>query len=726
MALWASEASRASGIKVPTIGSPTYDSLQDWFNTTQSSGVISGGEITDNGDGSVTVAAGTGLIKSNPADVLSETSFFDWEEDINVALADDGRINWVYIENVSGTINISSTIDFTALNWSTQFIIGTCYREGTSVSVQDLGSRRYNLANRLALKDYETFGYQRVDGLVLGETGTLNASMTLGHFYALYEKLELTAVDTSVSGDIRYWFRDGSGGWNTSTISTYDNVKYDDSDGVLGDLGTGRYGVIWCFVSLDGNLNFVYGRVNTPTLSIAQNEPLYSDLPDFVNTFSLLIGQVIVKQGQASVVEILSAFETVFQTAQATDHNSLANLNVGDYLHLSSVEKAEALSDFTRQNLLTNSGFGVWSNSDGPHNVGSQVTLTDVTAGVCLTTNTQDIAVGDLFKFDSGDLSGTLSSITGITADVSFTLFDTTLADSGLPGTGYEVTPGIIGANSLGPDGWYKDSTLDIYRESADVKEGSIHGVKCVPSAANDYIRWPLDTQVSVKPAHLKKFRGRTATFGAWVKTSIASHANLRLYDGDQAISPYHTGGGSYEWLEVTKTISTIADVFYVWSKFDQASGDVFICQPMLIFGDHIGEGNYAPILQEIIWFEGQSVSNLFQASVNLSDVAWATLDPEVDSNGEISPDIGAVFIAGEARDAASSSASCQFKASQNEVSTEDQFTISPQGLTNDTFLPVRGWLACNQDGNFRYKVDATGTGTWDFGDFIYLGIQLR
>jgi len=343
----------ADNINFLKLGAPSLESVQDWFNVTQSSGLISGGAITDNEDGSVTVQSGEGFIKTADSPT-AETKFFKWDTGINVTLTDNGSINWICVCYNSGAPIIQATTAFDSINYTTQFFIGIVYREGTTINIQEVGSRRYDLAHRQALREYDLRGFERSDGLKLGATGTpaLKVSLTAGHYYALYEKQAIDAINTNVAGLVRYWHRDGSEGWNQSTETTYENIHYDDGDGTLGELGAGKYGNIWCFVSFDGNLNFVYGRLNSSTLSINQNEKLYTDLPDFISKFCILIGKVIVREGQTTTEEIISAFKTTLETAQAVDHNNLANLNVGDYKHLSADEKTkfdgiEALADVT-------------------------------------------------------------------------------------------------------------------------------------------------------------------------------------------------------------------------------------------------------------------------------------------------------------------------------------------------------------------------------------------
>ena len=90
------EVSIDGGLLINTIGSPTYDDLQTIINTYMSAGKFTGGGFTDNGDGSITVAAGTGMIKSTDSDTGTLYSF-DWAEDTSVSLADNS-VNFVFVD----------------------------------------------------------------------------------------------------------------------------------------------------------------------------------------------------------------------------------------------------------------------------------------------------------------------------------------------------------------------------------------------------------------------------------------------------------------------------------------------------------------------------------------------------------------------------------------------------------------------------------------------------
>jgi hypothetical protein len=83
------------------------------------------------------------------------------------------------------------------------------------------------------------------------------------------------------------------------------------------------------------------------------------------------------------------------------------------------------------------------------------------------------------------------------------------------------------------------------------------------------------------------KLKGQTVTLSAWVKSNIATSINI--YDGvTQTHSSSHTGGGQWEKLTVTQTISTISTLMRIetWTNVNRVSGDYFeIAQVQLELG---------------------------------------------------------------------------------------------------------------------------------------------
>jgi len=79
---------------------------------------------------------------------------------------------------------------------------------------------------------------------------------------------------------------------------------------------------------------------------------------------------------------------------------------------------------------------------------------------------------------------------------------------------------------------------------------------------------------------------GQDVSFGCWVKSSIANHARIIIYDGNSATnSSYHTGGGNWEWLTATHTISSSATYLRAYCHVD-SSGTAYFSGPTFIFSD--------------------------------------------------------------------------------------------------------------------------------------------
>lgn len=277
----------------------------------------------------------------------------------------------------------------------------------------------------------------------------------------------------------------------------------------------------------------------------------------------------------------------------------------------------------------------------------------------------------------------------------------------------YEVTPGYVAADTLAMDGWYKDSTLDVYRQHNDAtytKSGSFYAAKCVNGAADDYIKWPAtDTEAT----HIAKFKGRTVTAGMWVLTATsATHVYLRLGDGvTNTNSAYHSGGGAWEWIEVTKTVSTSATRFALEIYFEDNPGTAYFSQPMLVYGSSIGQGNFQPIVNEVIWLQTKFNSAL--SGTGKSDVSAVTYSVEADSSGKIGKGVKALLISGGVNDSGSAAATDDGQVVFDRATTT-ALIISAAGLANDAKAYGNGWINCDSNGDLRYAFYATGAATLD------------
>jgi len=466
-------------------------------------------------------------------------------------------------------------------------------------------------------------------------------------------------------------------------------------------------------------------------------------------------------------------------------------------------------------NLLTNSGFGVWSNSEdlyttagdavgdstvedatdlidngnmgswqggdpdlpvgwsnkdadaGEISDGGGYMHLDVSAdGEGCDTNTFTTVAGKLYEFTASftRTGGTLRVFikdgdgSGTAYDINLTATDTTYSvvfESAGAGAGgfvrfiavggaaewaidkvqlHEVTPGIVSAAATGPDGWHKDTTLDIWRQHNDggtvTKDGSFYALKMTPGAADDFLIWPLSV-VRTQANHYQKYAGRTVTFGAWVKAGAASSIFLQIIDSDttdydqSSDASSYGANGTWTWLEVTATISATTTEFSVAIVAD-TTDTAYISQPMLVFGSSIGEGNYVQPPGEIVWCE-TNISDLTIANASgYSDITATVINLEATTEGKIPKGAVSVAFYGQINDSGSAGHAYESRLELSPATTMIAAGyISSAGLVNDARAANQGSVSCNSAGDIAYKIRATGSETFDIIQFYWMAVQV-
>jgi len=350
-----------ANISMNYLNSATYTTLQDWSDTTQSSGWTSGGDFTDNGDGSLNVSAGTGIIRTenNP---LAPTYFFDWAENSSVPLIDDAT-NYIYIDINGGIPDVKATITKTDVNGRTAFFLGKVFREGTNLHLVKAGmSLSESTKNTLGYLT-QIFGeVTRASGYTVAETGERYLTTTSGVLWAGLTRLTTTGIDTSdVGTSIETYYRDiGVGDWIEYDVSQINNSHWDDGTGTLNTLTSNRYGVYWIYGDADGHLMVVYGQGDY-TLTLAEAAQPPSSLPNHVSEFGFLAAKIIVQEGEANFYSIASAYDIAFTPSGASVHNELGGLQGGDsneYYHLDADQhgKYDTLLNQTDTNNFVTTG----------------------------------------------------------------------------------------------------------------------------------------------------------------------------------------------------------------------------------------------------------------------------------------------------------------------------------------------------------------------------------
>ena len=421
------------------------------------------------------------------------------------------------------------------------------------------------------------------------------------------------------------------------------------------------------------------------------------------------------------------------------------------------------------QNLLTNSGFGVWSNST-LENVGSNLitgwtnyvstpydtlTLTgpDITSAIDAAasgygyTNTVVAVPGKLYKLiatptvNSGQnpflLIGTglgsttyygetaISAATTVvfeatSADLAVTMHSTAATNYSCTFTLYEVTPGCVAADNKGPDGWKKAGTTkpDIWREHTgdDTKEGSFYSLKFVSTetaASSHTVVWPSGY---TQDTHIQSFRGRTVTVGCWVKADTAGIAKVGLYDNVTGYtkSAFNVGTG-WEWLEISGVVDSGCTFFWVQLGVETTGKTVYFSQPMLVFGSSIGEGNYQPIPQEIIYLETKVELTDYNGS-GTQDTTGITLNLEAQSNGKIPKGLKAFKTGYFKGSCATVEKLLYFEGILNNIDLALTSSVA------NVWVNTSGWSSCSADGDVLFDAQDT------FNEILIriVAIQLR
>ena len=304
--------------------------VSNFLDNSQSAGrftPLAVNQLTDNGDGTVAVAAGTGLCNIAETSV-GDIRYVSWTAKPVQTLADNAQ-NWVYGQCGASGVTITTTTDRTTISTNTAIILGRAYRQGTDADITPSGLSLDNYFRR----NHERLiarGTERMSGFVLAETGTRYLTMTAGVLYVGNTRINTSAVDTSGAGTYNSYHRDGAGGWTkVSGQKVIPNDGYDNNSGSTVSLTSNRYSVFWMYSCPEGTIYLLFGQGDY-TLANADLAQPPATIPPYLQANGLIIGKIIVKKGAMNLSSFVLAFTTMFVPVSVAPHNDLAGLNDGD------------------------------------------------------------------------------------------------------------------------------------------------------------------------------------------------------------------------------------------------------------------------------------------------------------------------------------------------------------------------------------------------------------
>ena len=224
------------------------------------------------------------------------------------------------------------------------------------------------------------------------------------------------------------------------------------------------------------------------------------------------------------------------------------------------------------------------------------------------TTNTDYLNVGDVGYITHGEdaITRVPMSVTQVIPNHSFncTLPFQMSTTTSAPTQFIPITVGDFkGVTGDACDGWQKSLDLLVWRDTylENSKPGSQYslGVK-LKSLGNCVCYLP-------SAADIKKLAGKTVTFGCYVYQKARQGAGtwtLQIKFDKTMVTKTCPVKDGYNWVEVTCKIGDNPNFVGLYIVFDGSPNEVYyVSQPMMIFGDKIGEGNYSQNPNEYIDF---------------------------------------------------------------------------------------------------------------------------
>ena len=388
-----------SSTNVARVSGSTYSTIQHLQDIFHSVGVTTGGGITDDTDGTITVAAGTGLIRATNS-AVAQLLFTDWasEAGANVTLTDND-MNYIYVEYNSGSPQVVATTT-ERTDDHTNILLGTVHRSGTTLHITDttkpiVGDHALRMIERMN----EIQPFARVSGASISETGTRNFALTAGTFWEGLTKFTTSAFDSSAAGTFRYYYRDGVGGWTEVTSQTQiNNTQYDDGSGSLATLSNNRYGVHWVYLAQDDDVYVVYGHGDYTLTQAEQASRLSSLPPHMAEDHARLVGKIVIQKSAATFAEVVSAFTSVLEYAPPVDHGGLVGLSDDDHTQYTLADGTRAFTGDIDlgTNAITNVG-----NVDGRDVSADGTKLDGIEAGADVTDSTNVDSAGAVMNSDT-------------------------------------------------------------------------------------------------------------------------------------------------------------------------------------------------------------------------------------------------------------------------------------------------------------------------------------
>jgi hypothetical protein len=280
-----------------------------------------------------TCALGTCAIRTG-ATITSPLVFADVSA-LGSTAVPSATIRYVGVEYNAGAPQI---VVRTTDNWNywDEFPIGQVVNDGTDLHVEQNGRQFADQLGRLIRRFRGTRPYERDErtgGLILGESGGAGRTITVtaGTIWDRSNNFSIAAINTAAASTFSSYYYNGAAWVEVAAQTAWDYTNYNDITSGLVALGAGKYGTLWWYLLVTGELFCVYGRANHANQAAAAAESSPATLPVW-GTISKLIGRIIFRKTTTPAVAVETVFGTTFTASGVTDHGNLAGLSDPDHV----------------------------------------------------------------------------------------------------------------------------------------------------------------------------------------------------------------------------------------------------------------------------------------------------------------------------------------------------------------------------------------------------------
>lgn len=297
----------------------------EYKNETGSAGYYLGGALTAGAGCTFDITAGEGYIRTT-AFSLASLNKITWGASTAVAVADN-TTTYVFMDDTGSLV--TNTDEFVESEDLIMIGMVTC-ESASIVSVFNLGVRldeSIGQAGRYIRRVHSIIRDARKGGLMLGETGTRNITLSSGVLWWGRTEYDITSKDTSASDTFDTY---SSSGREATGATAWPNTQYDNA-GTLTTMTNNRWGTLWFYIEPNDKIVMLYGTEQFVSESQAEVAEQPGVRGNRILNGSILAARIIFQKSAATAEQIESAFEVLFSTTGISDHVNLANIGTNTH-----------------------------------------------------------------------------------------------------------------------------------------------------------------------------------------------------------------------------------------------------------------------------------------------------------------------------------------------------------------------------------------------------------